>query len=153
MLICSVTMMNKKLKNTDLKEALGAAKEELAYVLKRAETLREWIAVTEKLCAKNAKGAEHEPAPIARFRRTKATTTVQHVMEVLAKAGTPLHIDEIVKRLAENNHASAAKNPKATIAVALSRRPDQFRKTAPNTFGIAFTTSPPFHEKPVSLVS
>lgn len=133
--------MSKKLKNTDLKDALASAEAELVSVLKRAETLREWIAVTRKLCAKNTKGAgETETAAVPRLRRTKATGTIKHVVEVLQAAGKPLHVDEIVKKLAENNHASTALNPKATIAVALSRRPDQFRKTAPNTFGLASGT-------------
>lgn len=130
--------MSKKLKNTDLKDALASAEAELVSVLKRAETLREWIAVTKKLCAKNTKTAsEAETVAVPRLRRTKATGTIKHVVEVLQAAGRPLHVDEIVKMLAESNHASTALNPKATIAVALSRRPDQFRKTAPNTFGLA----------------
>lgn len=130
--------MSKRLKNTDLKDALASAEAELVSVLKRAETLREWIAVTKKLCAKNTKSAsEIESAPVTRFRRTKTTGLVQHVVEVLQAAGTPLHVDDIVKKLAENNHAVTARNPKATIAIALSRRTDQFRKTGPNTFGLA----------------
>jgi hypothetical protein len=133
--------VSKKLKNTDLKDALVSAEAELISVLKRAETLREWIAVTKKLCAKNTKTtSETEGVAIPRLRRTKATGTVKHVVEVLQAAGKPMHVDEIVKKLAENNHASTALNPKATIAVALSRRPDQFRKTAPNTFGLASAT-------------
>ena len=132
--------MNKKLKNTDLKDALASAESELQSTLKRAETLREWIAVTKRLCAKNSKSAEAETQPIARFRRTKATGTIQHIVEILQVAGAPLHVDEIVKRLAANNHASTARNPKATIAVAMSRRTDKFRKTAPNTFGLASAT-------------
>ena len=134
--------VSKKLKNTDLKDALASAEAELISVLKRAETLREWIAVTKKLCAKNTKTAgESETVTVPRLRRTKATGTIKNVVEVLHAAGRPLHVDEIVKKLAENNHASTALNPKATIAVALSRRPDQFRKTAPNTFGLASVAS------------
>jgi hypothetical protein len=144
-------MSSRKLKNTDLKDALASAEDELAYVLKRAEQLREWITVTKKLCAKNTKASEHDVAPVTRFRRTKATGTIQHVLEVLQAAGTPLHVDDIVARLAASNHASTAKNPKATIAVALSRRPDQFRKTGPNTFGVASSVSPT--EEVVTLVS
>jgi len=134
--------VSNKLKNTDLKDALASAEAELISVLKRAETLREWIAVTKKLCAKNTKTVgEPETVAVPRLRRTKATGTIKHVVEVLQAAGKPLHVDEIVKKLAENNHASTALNPKATIAVALSRRPDQFRKTAPNTFGLASVAS------------
>lgn len=143
-----------KLKNTDLKEALVAAEEELVTVLKRAETLREWIMVTKKLCSpkgtKNIIGPGGPPIP--RGRRTKATGTMQHVMEVLQAAGTPMHVDDILKKLTENGHPVVARNPKATIAVALSRRTDQFRKTAPNTFGIAFTVAP-LNTELVTLVS
>jgi HB1, ASXL, restriction endonuclease HTH domain len=138
--------MSKKLKNTDLKEALASAEAELISVLKRAETLREWIAVTKKLCAKNTKNAaEAEGTVVSRFRRTRTTGLVQHIVEVLRSAGSPLHVDDIVKKLAENNHPVTAKNPKATIAIALSRRTDEFRKTAPNTFGLA-------SEKPQEMV-
>ncbi|MGC2266833.1 MAG: hypothetical protein WA608_08605, partial [Candidatus Acidiferrales bacterium] len=63
-----------KLKNIDLKDALANAEAELAAVLKRAESLREWIAVTKKLCAKNSKAsAGMEVEPIIR-RRTRNTT-------------------------------------------------------------------------------
>jgi hypothetical protein len=131
-----------KLKNTDLKEALAAAEAELTVVLKRADTLREWIIVTRKLCA--PKGSKHvigpEVAPIARGRRTKTTGLIQHVLEVLQEANAPMHVDDILKKLTENNHPVAARNPKATIAVALSRRTDQFRKTGPNTFALATVT-------------
>jgi hypothetical protein len=130
-----ISAMSTKLKNVDLKDALASAESELASVLKRAETLREWIAVTKKLCAKNSKSAaEGDGAPIQRFRRTKTTGLVQSISEVLQAAGTPLHVDEILKRLAENNHPITARNPKATIAIALSRRTNEFRKTGPNTF-------------------
>lgn len=128
-----------KLKNTDLKEALASAEAELAVVLKRAETLREWIAVTRKLCS--PKGSKNiigpETAPLPRGRRTKTTGLIQHVQEVLQAAGAPMHVDDILKKLTENNHPIMARNPKATIAVALSRRTDQFRKTGPNTFALA----------------
>jgi hypothetical protein len=130
--------MSQKLKNTDLKEALASAEAELVSLLKRAETLREWITVTRKLCAKNTKsGPESEASQVVRFRRTKTTGLVQYIVEVLKEAGKPLHVDEILKKLEENNHPVTAKNPKATIAIALSRRTDEFRKTAPNTFGLA----------------
>jgi hypothetical protein len=131
--------VSRKLKNTDLKDALAAAEGELVSLLKRAETLREWIAVTKKLRAKNTtaglEGAES--SPMVRSRRTKTTGLLQNVMEVLEAAGGPLHVDDIVRKLSENDHPITARNPKAAIAVALSRRPDQFRKTAPNTFGLA----------------
>lgn len=134
--------MNRRLKNTDLKDALAAAEAELITVVKRAESLREWIAVTNKLCAKNSRSvaAEAEVALGVR-RRTKSAGLIQNVIEVLqaAESGS-LHVDDILKKLAENNHPVTAKNPKATIAVLLTRRTDQFRKTGPNTFGLASGT-------------
>jgi hypothetical protein len=134
---CYFVGVMRKLKNVDLKEALGSAEAELASVLKRAETLREWIAVTKKLCAKNSKSVtEGEPATVMRFRRTKMTGLVGFISEVLRNAGTPMHVDDILMKLAENNHPITARNPKATIAIALSRRNNEFRKTGPNTFAL-----------------
>ena len=142
-------MSTRKLKGIDLKDALASAEDELAYVLKRAEQLREWITVTKKLCAKNTKVSESEGTPVTRSRRTKTTGLIQ----VLQAAGGPMHVDDILKKLTEHGYPVMARNPKATIAVALSRRTDQFRKTAPNTFGMAFSVSPPFDSKAVTLVS
>jgi hypothetical protein len=123
-----------KLKNIDLKDALVNAEAELAAVLKRAESLREWIIVTKKLCAKNFK-ASMEAEPIIR-RRTRNTTLAQQIREVLLEAGRPMHVDDIVKTLQTKGHPVMAKNPKATIAVALSRRVEEFERVKPNTFAL-----------------
>lgn len=125
-----------KLKNTDLKDALANAETELAAVLKRAESLREWINITKKLCAKNSKGsAVTDAEPIVK-RRTRTTALAQQVREVLLEAAKPLHVDDIVVALKSKGHPVMAQNPKATIAVALSRRPDQFKRVLPNTFAV-----------------
>ncbi|MGA7059810.1 MAG: winged helix-turn-helix domain-containing protein [Candidatus Acidiferrales bacterium] len=130
-----------KLKNIDLKDALANAEAELAAVLKRAESLREWIAVTKKLCAKNSKAsAGMEVEPIIR-RRTRNTTLAQQIREVLLEAGKPMHVDDIVKSLQTKGHPVMAKNPKATIAVALSRRTEEFERVMPNTFALVTKTN------------
>jgi HB1, ASXL, restriction endonuclease HTH domain len=125
-----------KLKNVDLKDALANAEAELVAVLKRAESLREWITVTKKLCAKNSKAAGiSENEPIVK-RRTRTSGLAQQIRDVLVQAGTPMHVDDIVKALQEQGHPVMAKNPKATIAVALSRRVDEFERVKPNTFAL-----------------
>src|ERR1700722_4701139 len=125
-----------KLKNIDLKDALANAEAELVSVLKRAESLREWITVTKKLCAKNSKAAGiSENEPIVK-RRTRTSGLAQQIRDVLGEAGKPMHVDDIVKALQEQGHPVMAKNPKATIAVALSRRVDEFERVKPNTFAL-----------------
>ncbi len=130
--------MKDKLKNTDLRVALASAKKELQEILGRAEHLREWIAVTEKLCAKRGKNAMASDEPmVPGTRRTKASVLATYVIEVLLTAGKPLHVETIVAELQKAGHPVTAINPKAAVAVALSRRPEIFAKVAPNTFGIA----------------
>jgi len=130
--------MSRKLKNTDLKDALAAAEAELFGLLKRVETLREWILVTKKLRAKNttAESDGHDSGPIVRSRRTKTGALLEAIVEIIGTSGGPMHVDDIVQKLQEKSYPLVAKNPKAATAVALSRRPDMFRKTAPNTFGV-----------------
>jgi hypothetical protein len=128
-----------KLKNIDLKDALANAEAELAALHKRAEQLREWIAVTKKLCAKNSKASgaiTDTEAVVTRTRRTRTTALAQQVREVLLEAGAEMHVDDIVEALKAKGHPVMAQNPKATIAVALSRRADQFTRVKPNTFAL-----------------
>jgi len=135
-------MKVRKLKSGDVKDALATAEAELASLLKRAETLRQWIALTKKVGTNSSRLAGDPSAePFIRTRRTKAVGLIMNVMGVLAQEGTPLHVDDIVEKLRALGQSPGAQNPKATIAVALSRRPDLFQKTAPNTFGL--TTSTP----------
>lgn len=130
--------MKEKLKTTDLRTALASAEKELQDILVRAEHLREWISVTKKLCAKRGStGLANDPSIMAGSRRTKASVLAAHVIEVLRAAGGPLHVEQIVLELSRAGHPVTAKNPKATLAVALGRRPETFAKVAPNTFGVA----------------
>jgi hypothetical protein len=130
-----------KLKNIDLKEALANAEAELVAVLKRAESLREWINVTKKLCAKNSKASVGlDVEPVVR-RRTRNTTLAQQIHDLLVEVGKPMHVDDIVVALSEKGHPVMAQNPKATIAVALSRRLDEFEKVKPNTFALVIQAS------------
>lgn len=130
--------MKEKLKTTDLRTALASAEKELQDILVRAEHLREWISVTKKLCAKRGStGLASDPALMAGSRRTKASVLAAHVIEVLRAAERPLHVEQIVLELSRAGHPVTAKNPKATLAVALGRRPETFTKVAPNTFGVA----------------
>jgi hypothetical protein len=133
--------MRDKLKNTDLRAALASAEKELQEILGRAEHLREWITVTKKLCAKRGKNSISDESPIVPgTRRTKASLLAAHVIEVLQAGGKPMHVEHIVAELSRAGHPVTAKNPKAAVAVALSRRPEQFLKTAPNTFGLTSAT-------------
>jgi hypothetical protein len=69
-------------------------------------------------------------------RRTKTAVLANQVAEVLAAAGRPLHVKEIVDKLQERGQPVTAQNPTAAVAVALSRRKDQFTKTTGNTFDL-----------------
>jgi hypothetical protein len=131
--------MADKLKVADLRETLESAEKELVTLSKRVEVLKEWIAVTKRLCSKNSKlPASLEAATVVtRSRRTKTSDLAQQVAEVLLEHGAPMHIKEIVRALADKGHPMTARNPVATLAVALSRRTQEFQRTAPNTFGLA----------------
>jgi hypothetical protein len=130
--------MGEKLKIADLKETLASAEAELDTLEKRVEGLKEWIAVTRKLCSKTPKIAAGIEAPpiFTRMRRTRTADLANQIAEVLQEKGAPMHVREIVIALAEKGHPMTARNKDATVAIALSRRPEQFQRTAPNTFGL-----------------
>jgi hypothetical protein len=134
--------MAEKLKVADLRETLESAEAELVTLVKRVEMLKEWIVVTKKLCSKNSKmPVGLEPAAVVtRMRRTRTSDLANQVLEVLQEKGAPMHVKEIVSALADKGHPMSARNPEATLAVALSRRTEQFRRTAPNTFGLSSAT-------------
>jgi HB1, ASXL, restriction endonuclease HTH domain len=134
--------MNDKLKVTDLRETLETAEAELVTLQKRVEMLKEWITVTRRLCSKTPKlPANLEGIPtVPRMRRTRTASLASQILEVLQERGTPMHVREIVAALAAKGHAMTAQNQEATVAIALSRRPEQFRRTAPNTFGLVSAT-------------
>jgi hypothetical protein len=133
--------MGEKLKIADLKETLASAEAELETLEKRVEALKEWIAVTRKLCSKTPKGAAGtEAVPVVtRMRRTRTADLTSQILEVLQENGGSMHVREIVTALADKGHPMTATNKEATVAIALSRRPAQFKRTAPNTFGLVFT--------------
>jgi len=114
------------------------ARRELQDLLNRAERLKDWIAATEKLCGRrgSANDNETETTGIVRFRRTKAAVLAGQVATLLKDIGRPMHVSEIVEQLAKRGQPVTAKNPAATVAVALGRRRDQFIKTGPNTFDL-----------------
>jgi hypothetical protein len=128
--------MKQKLTNADLKPDLAKAEKELQDLLERAEVLREWITITKKLAGKRPRGTELQAETVTVFtrRRTKTAVLAAQVKEVLRSSGRPMHVMYIAQALAKEGHPVTAKNPVATIAVALSRRPEEFTKTGPNTF-------------------
>jgi hypothetical protein len=131
--------MTEKLTNADLKASLIRAERELLHHLSRAERLREWITATKKLCGKRDQTPAQPPSGVMLIprRRTKTAVLATQVAEVLKAIGHPLHVDAIATELSKRGHPIMAKNPAATVAVALSRRPDQFTKVGPNTFDLA----------------
>jgi hypothetical protein len=133
--------MGEKLKIGDLKETLASAEAELDTLEKRVEALKEWIAVTRKLCSKSPKlSVNVEATFVPRMRRTKTADLTNQISEVLQEKGGPMHVRDIVIALAEKGQPMTAQNKDATVAIALSRRPDQFQKTGPNTFALASVT-------------
>jgi hypothetical protein len=128
--------MKQKLTGADLKPDLQKAERELEDLLDRAEALREWIAATKKLSGKRVNLAENQAIPISPRRRTKTAELAEHVIEVLRRTGRPMHVNLIAIELSRKGYQVKAKNPAATVAVALGRRPDQFSRVGPNTFDL-----------------
>jgi HB1, ASXL, restriction endonuclease HTH domain len=134
--------MKDRLTRNDLKADLAKAEQELQELLTRAESLREWITATKKLCGKLSHSNEQNQQPITFMsrRRTKTSVLAAQVSEVLLSTGRPMHVDSIAAELAKRGHPVMAKNPAATVAVALGRRTDQFTRVGPNTFDLAKET-------------
>ena len=149
--------MAEKLKVGDLRETLASAEAELDALEKRVEALKEWIAVTRKLCARSPKNAasgdEGSVVPGTRMRRTKTAELVKQIIEVLQERREPMHVKDIVVALAAKGHPMTARNQEATVAIALSRRPEQFRRTAPNTFGLVPAAPPPKEVATIAVAS
>lgn len=126
------------LKQKELRETLARAENELKETLERVQNLRELIAVTRKLCGKPPVMPDvFSPVTILpQRRRTKTAELASQVADVLRAAGRAMHVKDIVAKLAERGQAVTAQNPAATVAVALSRRPDQFQKVSGNTFDL-----------------
>jgi len=131
--------MKQKLTSADLKADLAKAEKELQDLLERTTILREWITVTKKICGKRHSTQETQELPLTFVprRRTKTTELATQVREILGKIGRPMHVNFIAIELDRKGHPIDAKNPAATLAVALSRRPDEFARVGPNTFDLA----------------
>ena len=123
----------------DLKAQIAWAEGELTETLAHAQALREYIAATRKLAGKKAPDFEQQVLPgvtVIPRRRTKGAVLANQITEVLRAAGGAMHVKAIVKKLAENGNPVIAKNPTNTVAVALMRREDMFKKVSPNTFDL-----------------
>ena len=129
--------MSEKLKQNELKATLARAETELQETLARAQALREWITATRKLCGRKVQTGplpvEPGVTPMPR-RRTKGTELANRVAGILQSAGRPMHVRDIVAELEKGENPLKARNPVATVAVLLSRRPELFLKVSPNTF-------------------
>lgn len=125
---------------SDLKAQIAWYERELKETLEHATVLREYIAVSRRLIGKKPLEYEQQELPgvaVIPRRRTKGAVLAQQVVDVLQAAGHPLHVKDIVRKLAENGNPVIAQNPKNTTAVLLLRRADQFVKVSPNTFDLA----------------
>jgi hypothetical protein len=126
------------LRQKELKETLARAENELKHTLERVQNLRDLIAVTRKLCGKPPALPETSATvTVIQRRRTKTAELANQVADVLRTAGHAMHVKDIVAKLEDRGQAVTAQNPKAAVAVALSRRPDQFQKVSGNTFDLA----------------
>lgn len=52
-----------------------------------------------------------------------------------------MHVRDIVAALSNSGNSVLARNPVNTVAVALMRREDMFKKVAPNTFDLTVRVS------------
>lgn len=123
---------------SDLRAQIAWAENELTETLAHANSLREYIIATRKLIGRKAPEYEQQELPgvtVIPRRRTKGAVLAKQVEDILRTAG-PLHVRDIVKRLAENGNPVIAKNPINTTSVLLMRRADQFRRVLPNTFDL-----------------
>lgn len=128
--------MSDKLNKTELKLSLARAEKELQETLEHAQSLREWIIATKKLCGRKLPAANSPVLSLIPRRRTKTAVLAAQVAEVLEQSNGPLHVREIVAELTKRGQSVAAQNPVAAVGVALSRRSDQFVKVAGNTFDL-----------------
>jgi hypothetical protein len=123
----------------DLNAQIAWAENDLRETLARAQSLREYITATRKLAGKKAPEFEQQDLPgitVIPRRRTKGAVLANQVADLLKAAGHSMHVRDIVKKLAEDGHAVIARNPTNSVAVALMRREDIFKKVAPNTFDL-----------------
>ena len=74
-------------------------------------------------------------------------TKVARAREVLAKAGTPLHVNEILKAMGESQDRNNRTGLSGSIA-AYVRQGEVFTRPAPNTFGLVEFASEPANDEP-----
>lgn len=129
--------MTSRVKRAVLEQGIREAQIELQELMARAERLKEYIAVSKKLLRRSVSRVSEANLSAFVPRRRKTNALAQEVLTILASANRPLHVSEIIAELERRNYKLEAKNPTATVAVALSRRPDEFEKVGPNTFALA----------------
>ncbi len=129
--------MPNRVKRAVLEQGIQEAQIELQELMARAERLKEYIAVSKKLLRRSGSMVSEDNVSPFVPRRRKTNALAQEITTILVSANRPLHVSEIVSELERRNYKLEAKNPAATVAVALSRRPDEFEKVGPNTFALA----------------
>jgi hypothetical protein len=68
----------------------------------------------------------------------KKTTIADAIEDVLRKAGTPMHVDDLLKALRKRggHHSHVAKESITTALWRLVKQKRRFRNVAPNTFAL-----------------
>ncbi len=126
-----------RVKRAVLEQGIQEAQLELQELMARAERLKEYISVSKKLLRRSGSTISEDNLSPFVPRKRKTNALAQEITTILVSANRPLHVSEIVSELERRSYKLEAKNPTATIAVALSRRPDEFEKVGPNTFALA----------------
>jgi hypothetical protein len=78
----------------------------------------------------------------ARRSRDDGSSWNQVVTQVLAEAGTPLHLNDIWRRVAESGFSTAAKDPLRSLASVLVRHPG-IRRTGRNIYALKTASASP----------
>ncbi len=96
---------------------------------------------------------EKEASTMAKQTPTKAETAKQVAVDVLRKAGEPLHAKEIAKRLLESGRCPGlkGKTPEATISAMLavgSKPGGKFKRVDKGTYTLAEAETAPTEEAP-----
>ena len=79
-----------------------------------------------------------QPRRATRIRRSEGTQRPWRdaVIDVLSKAGRPLHAREIWQRLDASGFATDAADPLRSVVAIAIRTPEQIHRTGPNTFAL-----------------
>ena len=89
------------------------------------------------LAVRKLRGAAVDPQPAAgRSRRRKGQSQVDLAEDILKKAGGPLHLSEIIARIAAGS--GRVIDPESLVSALSKRiaRKDRFRRTGRNTFAL-----------------